>query len=48
MSKGGAIKPVVVITDADLRENGGRYKLRGGAARPVSVINLADIGARLE
>jgi hypothetical protein len=45
MTKGGAFKPVVVITDNDLRSNGGRYVLRGGPALPVSAVELNQIAA---
>ena len=35
--------PVRIITDADLRDNGGRYKLMGGAVIPIHGVALADL-----
>lgn len=35
--------PVRVVSDADLRENGGKYKLMGGAVLPVDGVALADL-----
>ena len=45
MAKGGAIKPVVVVTDSDLEQNGGRYLLGGGAAIPIEGVLEADIAS---
>jgi len=48
MTLGGARKPVITITDADLRENGGQYTLMGGAALNVNYVELADLDRKLE
>jgi len=46
MSVGGAIQPVIVIADADLRQNGGEYEILGGDAIPVEAIAVVDIGSQ--
>ena len=46
MAKGGSINPVVVVTDADLRQNGGRYVLLGGPAIPVDGQILSNATSR--
>jgi len=40
---GRKIVPVKVITDADLKENGGVYSKSGGAASDVIVLNRSDL-----
>ena len=48
MTLGGARKPVITITDADLRENGGQYTLMGGAVILVDHVALAALDKGLE
>lgn len=41
---GGPVLPVKVITDSDLEENGGKYKLAGKVAMPVHGYPESDPG----
>lgn len=45
MAKGGALKPVYAIDDADLRVNGGQWELASQAAIPVIGYDQYTVGA---
>lgn len=47
MTKGGALKSVLVVEDADLEVNGGRYTLQQGPAIKVRGFQASDIGNRM-
>jgi hypothetical protein len=46
MTKRGALKSVLVVTDAELEINGGNYKLQQGPALKVRGYTAANVGAR--
>ena len=47
MTKGGALKSVLVVEDADLEVNGGRYTLQQGPAIKIRGYTADTIGSRL-